>query len=129
MKLISILLLYLLSISNVLFSQSSELEITDLKIGTGRVAKKGFTVKVHYTGWLYTTKKKFDSSYDRKDPFEFQLGRGNVIPGWDRGIVGMREGGRRKLVIPPILAYGENGNSSIPPNSTLVFEVELLQVD
>lgn len=112
-----------------LHSQSSGLEVVDLKIGTGREAKRGFTVRVHYTGWLQSNKKKFDSSYDRKEPFEFQLGRGNVIPGWDRGIVGMKEGGKRKLTIPPILAYGETGNTSIPPNSTLIFEVELLQVD
>ncbi len=125
-KIATIYLLFFFSIS--LFSQDS-LEIKDLKQGTGKEAKKGSNIKVHYTGWLASNNKKFDSSLDRKVPFEFKLGRGEVIPGWDRGVVGMKEGGKRKLTIPSILGYGENGTANIPPNSTLIFEVELLQVD
>ncbi len=125
-KIATICLLFFFSIS--LFSQDS-LEIKDLKQGTGKEAKKGSNIKVHYTGWLASNNKKFDSSLDRKVPFEFKLGRGEVIPGWDRGVVGMKEGGKRKLTIPSILGYGENGTANIPPNSTLIFEVELLQVD
>jgi len=111
-----------------IFSQDS-LEVKDLKVGIGKEAKKGSNVKVHYSGWLASNNKKFDSSLDRKVPFEFKLGRGEVIPGWDRGVVGMKEGGKRKLTIPAVLGYGENGTANIPPNSTLIFEVELLQVD
>ena len=125
-RIVTICLLFFYCIS--LQSQDT-LEIKDLKQGTGKEAKKGSNVKVHYTGWLAANNKKFDSSLDRKVPFEFKLGRGEVIPGWDRGVVGMKEGGKRKLTIPPVLAYGENGNSNIPPNATLIFEVELLQVD
>jgi peptidylprolyl isomerase len=112
-----------------LLSQSETLEIKELKLGEGRVAKRGNDVKVHYTGYLVSNNSKFDSSVDRKTPFEFKLGRGEVIPGWDRGIVGMRVGGKRKLIIPPILAYGEKGTGTIPPNSALIFDVELLSVE
>ena len=106
----------------------SGLKYVDLKVGDGAVAEEGVTATVHYTGWL-TNGTKFDSSVDRNQPFEFKLGAGQVIRGWDEGVKGMRTGGKRKLTIPPELGYGERGaGSSIPPNSTLVFEVELLGV-
>jgi FKBP-type peptidyl-prolyl cis-trans isomerase FkpA len=103
------------------------LQYEDLKVGDGAVATSGHTVSVHYTGWL-TNGKKFDSSLDRGEPFSFQLGAGQVIKGWDEGVAGMKVGGKRKLIIPPQLAYGDRGvgNGLIPPHSTLVFEVELL---
>ena len=106
----------------------SGLVIEELKPGEGAEAKAGQLVSVHYTGWL-TDGSKFDSSVDRNDPFEFPLGRGYVIPGWDEGVAGMQIGGKRKLTIPPHLGYGEYGAGGvIPPNATLVFEVELLGV-
>ena len=101
----------------------------DTKVGTGDVAGTGKNVTVHYTGWL-TNGTKFDSSKDHGQPFTFQLGAGQVIKGWDQGVVGMKVGGVRKLTIPPSLAYGPNGTGGvIPPNATLVFEVELLGVN
>jgi FKBP-type peptidyl-prolyl cis-trans isomerase len=107
----------------------ADLKIEDLKVGTGAEAVAGKAVTVHYTGWL-TDGKKFDSSLDRKEPFKFMLGAGQVIPGWDKGVQGMKVGGKRKLTIPPQLGYGERGAGAlIPPNSTLVFEVELLKVE
>lgn len=106
----------------------TELKIEELKAGTGAEAKPGQPVSVHYTGWL-TDGKKFDSSLDRGQPFKFQLGAGQVIPGWDKGVAGMKVGGKRKLTIPPQMGYGERGAGGvIPPNATLVFEVELLGV-
>jgi FKBP-type peptidyl-prolyl cis-trans isomerase len=106
----------------------SDLRIEDLQVGSGDEAAAGKTVDVHYTGWL-TDGSKFDSSLDRGKPFSFQLGAGNVIQGWDRGVAGMKVGGKRKLTIPPELGYGAGGfGNVIPPNSTLVFEVELLGV-
>jgi FKBP-type peptidyl-prolyl cis-trans isomerase FkpA len=101
----------------------------DLKVGTGDAAVPGKTVTVHYTGWL-TSGKKFDSSYDHGQPFSFVLGTGSVIPGWDMGVEGMRVGGKRKLTLPPQIAYGHEAKGDvIPADSTLVFEVELLGVN
>jgi FKBP-type peptidyl-prolyl cis-trans isomerase FkpA len=107
---------------------SMQLEKTDEVVGTGAEATVGKTVSVNYVGTL-TNGTKFDSSYDRNQPFEFKLGSGQVIQGWDEGVAGMKVGGKRKLVIPPDLGYGAQGaGSTIPPNSTLVFEIELLDV-
>ncbi len=104
------------------------LEYWDIKEGTGPVAKSGQTVSVHYTGWL-TNGKKFDSSVDRGKPFEFQLGGGQVIKGWDEGVAGMKVGGKRQLRIPPELGYGERGAGGvIPANATLIFDVELMGI-
>lgn len=106
----------------------SGLIIDDLAVGTGDLASAGQKVTVHYTGWL-TDGTKFDSSKDRNDPFVFPLGKRQVIAGWDEGVQGMRVGGVRKLTIPPALGYGARGAGGvIPPNATLVFEVELLGV-
>jgi len=105
---------------------ASGLIIEELKVGTGAEAAAGQYVSVHYTGWL-TDGSKFDSSKDRGDPFEFPLGAGHVIRGWDEGVQGMKVGGSRKLTIPSDLGYGARGAGGvIPPNATLVFEVELL---
>lgn len=104
------------------------LKYKELKVGDGDEAKAGKTVVVHYTG-TFTDGKKFDSSLDRKEPFEFQLGARMVIAGWDEGVAGMKVGGKRKLMIPYMLAYGERGRPPvIPAKSNLVFEVELLKV-
>ena len=108
---------------------ASGLIIEEIIVGAGAEATAGQDVTVHYTGWL-TDGKKFDSSKDRGDPFEFPLGGGRVIKGWDEGVQGMKVGGTRKLTIPPALGYGARGAGSvIPANATLVFEVELLAVD
>ena len=111
---------------------SNGLQITDTKAGTGAEARKGQTVTVHYTGWLFNTGQqgaKFDSSRDRKDPFKFPLGSGMVIKGWDEGVAGMKVGGQRTLIIPPEMGYGARGAGGvIPPNATLKFDVELLGV-
>ena len=109
-------------------TKPSGLKYEDIKEGTGEVAEPGKNVAVHYTGWL-TNGTKFDSSKDRGQPFEFPLGAGRVIKGWDEGVQGMKVGGVRKLTIPPELGYGARGAGGvIPPNATLVFEVELLKV-
>jgi FKBP-type peptidyl-prolyl cis-trans isomerase len=106
----------------------SGLRYQDVTKGEGKEAKAGQTVSVHYTGWL-PNGEKFDSSRDRNQPFDFTLGAGQVIAGWDEGVAGMKVGGKRKLVIPPDLAYGTAGAPpDIPPGATLVFEVELLAV-
>lgn len=110
----------------------SGLVIEELSIGTGAEARSGGNVSVHYTGWLlYGGEKgrKFDSSRDRNEPFDFPLGAGHVIKGWDEGVAGMKVGGNRRLTIPPELGYGARGAGGvIPPNATLIFEVELLGV-
>jgi FKBP-type peptidyl-prolyl cis-trans isomerase len=112
---------------NVSANTSSGLKIEDEVVGSGQAAKTGDKVTVNYTGWL-TNGTKFDSSLDRNQPFSFTLGAGEVIQGWDQGVVGMKVGGKRKLTIPPGLAYGANPNGSIPGNSTLIFEVELVSI-
>lgn len=109
------------------------LQYEDTQAGTGEEAKKGTHVSVHYTGWLQNADgsagTKFDSSKDRNEPFEFPLGAGHVIKGWDQGVEGMKVGGVRKLIIPAALGYGARGAGGvIPPNATLIFEVELLAV-
>jgi FKBP-type peptidyl-prolyl cis-trans isomerase len=110
------------------YGMTTKLKYQDLKEGKGTEAKKGNDVTIHYTGWL-TDGTKFESSLDRGKPFTFRLGVGLVIPGWDLGLAGMKEGGKRKLTIPPVLAFGAGGfPPGIPANATLVFEVELLKV-
>ena len=113
----------------------NELQMVDTKVGDGAEARPGRVVRVHYTGWLYDASKadkrgeKFDSSKDSNQPFDFTLGAREVIPGWDEGVAGMKVGGKRVLTIPPDMAYGARGAGGvIPPNATLVFEVELLEV-
>jgi len=107
---------------------TSGLKYIDLTVGTGVEARPGKSVSVHYTGWL-TNGTKFDSSKDRGQPFVFGLGAGQVIRGWDEGVAGMKIGGKRKLTIPPQIGYGPRGAGNvIPPNATLIFEVELLGV-
>ena len=113
----------------------TELVMTDVKTGTGPAIAAGQTAVVHYTGWLYSPAakdhkgKKFDSSRDRNDPFSFHVGGGEVIGGWDQGVVGMQVGGHRQLVIPPELGYGARGAGGvIPPNATLLFDIELLKI-
>lgn len=113
----------------------AELLIRDLSSGDGRTAEAGMTAVVHYTGWLYAPDvpdhrgEKFDSSLDRAEPFGFELGAGQVIQGWDDGVAGMQIGGRRELTIPPDMAYGSRGAGGvIPPNATLVFEIELIDL-
>jgi peptidylprolyl isomerase len=111
---------------------ASGLQITDSTVGTGASPKTGQTCVMHYTGWLYVNGvkgKKFDSSVDRGQPFEFPIGTGRVIKGWDEGVASMKVGGKRTLIIPPALGYGASGAGGvIPPNATLVFDVELLAV-
>ena len=107
----------------------SGLKYWDLKAGTGKQAKKGKDATVHYTGWLLENGKKFDSSLDRGKPFEFTVGAGQVIKGWDEGVAGMKVGGKRQLRIPPELGYGLRGAPPvIPPGAYLIFDVELLDV-
>ncbi|WP_291693114.1 FKBP-type peptidyl-prolyl cis-trans isomerase [Bradyrhizobium sp.] len=111
---------------------ASGLEIIDTKVGTGASPKPGQTCVMHYTGWLYDNGqkgKKFDSSVDRNEPFEFPIGQRRVIAGWDEGVASMKVGGKRTLIIPPALGYGARGAGGvIPPNATLMFDVELLAV-
>ena len=108
-------------------SSDGTLVSQDLVVGTGATAATGDTVTVNYVGTL-TNGTKFDSSYDRGQPFTFRLGAGQVIAGWDQGVVGMRVGGKRRLTIPPSLGYGGQANGPIPANSTLIFEIELLSI-
>jgi peptidylprolyl isomerase len=111
---------------------ASGLQIIDTQVGTGATPKPGQICVVHYTGWLYQDGqkgKKFDSSVDRNDPLEFPVGQRRVIAGWDEGVASMKVGGKRTLIIPPDLGYGARGASGvIPPNATLIFDVELLDV-
>jgi peptidylprolyl isomerase len=107
----------------------TELVIDDITVGDGDTAKAGDNVCVHYVGVSYSNGKQFDASWDRNDTFEFRLGAGQVIPGWDRGVDGMKVGGQRRLTIPPDLAYGSAGAGGvIGPNETLVFVVDLVSV-
>jgi len=121
------------AMSTAKVTTSSGLQYVDLTVGNGDVAKAGDQVSVHYTGWLQNSDgskgRKFDSSKDRGQPFQFALGQGQVIKGWDEGVQGMKVGGVRELIIPPALGYGQRGAGGvIPPNATLIFEVELLRV-
>ena len=116
-------------------TDKTRLETQDVQVGKGAEARQGRRVSVHYTGWLYHPNnpdhrgRKFDSSRDGNQPYDFTIGAGEVIPGWDEGVQGMKVGGRRTLVIPPGLAYGRNGSAPvIPPDATLVFDIELLTV-
>lgn len=114
--------------SNTLTTTSSGLQYQEITVGTGATPQTDQTVSVHYTGWL-ADGKKFDSSVDRGQPLQFVLGRGQVIKGWDEGVATMKVGGKRKLIIPPALAYGSTGfGGVIPPNATLTFEVQLLGI-
>jgi peptidylprolyl isomerase len=107
----------------------TQLQVKDLKTGTGPAAKAGDQVSVQYIGVLYDNGSKFDSSYDHGQPFSFKLGSGQVIQGWDQGVAGMKAGGRRELIIPPNLAYGPQGQPpTIPPNATLVFVIDLVSI-
>ena len=121
-------------VSSKLDAKEKELQTIDIKLGSGAEAVKGKAVVVHYTGWLYdptTSQKgaKFDSSRDRNVPFGFFLGEGRVIRGWEEGVQGMKVGGQRTLIIPPDMGYGERGAGGvIPPNATLIFDVELIEV-
>lgn len=107
----------------------ADLEVTDVTVGEGPEATAGKVVSVHYVGVSHSTGEQFDASWDRGQPLRFPLGQGHVIPGWDQGVQGMKVGGRRKLVIPPQLAYGERGAGGvIKPNETLIFVVDLVEV-
>ena len=108
-------------------SQVNQLKTDDIKIGTGQEVKSGDNISIHYLGTLEDG-TKFDSSYDRNQPLEIQIGVGQVIQGWDQGVLGMKVGGKRKLIIPYQLAYGEDGYGPIPPKATLIFEVELVAI-
>lgn len=126
----------LLALSHVTLATPDGLEIIDLAEGQGDVANSGAVAVVHYTGWLFEAQaqdgkgRKFDSSVDRGKPFRFPLGAGRVIKGWDQGVAGMRVGGKRRLIVPPHLAYGDRGAGRvIPPGATLVFDVELLGLE
>jgi peptidylprolyl isomerase len=109
-------------------SPPDELVTSDVVVGKGTAAKSGDHVEVHYVGVSFSSGKQFDSSWDRGQPFDFPLGAGRVIQGWDFGVAGMREGGRRTLVIPPSLGYGSRGTGPIEPNETLIFVVDLVKV-
>ena len=106
---------------------NNELQITDIQLGSGKAVVKGALITTQYTGWLEDG-TKFDSSFDRGQPFQCVIGTGRVIKGWDQGLMGMQVGGKRKLLVPAHLGYGERTMGKIPPNSNLVFEIELLEV-
>ncbi len=108
-------------------SDSGQLKVEDLVVGTGATVVSGDTVTVNYVGTL-TNGTKFDSSFDHGQPFTFRVGAGQVIAGWDQGLVGMRVGGKRRLTIPPSLGYGSRQNGPIPPNATLLFEIDLVSI-
>ncbi|MCG6141775.1 FKBP-type peptidyl-prolyl cis-trans isomerase [Leptospira mtsangambouensis] len=120
-------LFFLLVLVLPIQSAEKDFQIIDLVVGKGEEAFSGSYVTVHYVGRL-TNGTKFDSSRDRNRPFEFNLGAGEVVKGWDKGVKGMRVGGKRKLIIPPELGYGSKKVGNIPPDSTLIFEVELLKI-
>lgn len=126
------LVLFLSTAKAEVVKNKSGLQYEDKKVGIGTMAQSGKFVYVHYTGWLDVKGKKglkFDSSVDRGQPFLFPLGAGRVIKGWDEGVVGMKTGGKRTLIIPPDLAYGARGaGTAIPPNAKLIFDVELIDV-
>lgn len=127
-KAFSLLLLILLIACSSEITTESGLKYTDIVVGNGDMPKKGQIVAVHYTGFLENG-KKFDSSYDRNSPLEFRIGEREMIPGFDEGIQTMKMGGKRKLILPPYLAYGSRGMANvIPPNATLIFEVELVDI-
>ena len=110
---------------------ASGLQMIDSTVGTGATPKPGQICVMHYTGWLYENGqkgKKFDSSVDAHTPFDFTIGQGDVIKGWDEGVAGMKVGGKRQLRIPPELGYGAGGSGPIPPNATLIFDIQLLAV-
>jgi FKBP-type peptidyl-prolyl cis-trans isomerase len=107
---------------------AAEVKTEDVKVGTGPEVKVGDSVTVHYTGTL-TNGEKFDSSRDRGEPLTFTIGSTSIIPGWSQGIVGMKQGGQRKLTIPPSLGYGERGKGEIPPNATLLFDIEVVKIE
>lgn len=108
-------------------TEAQKFKIVDIKLGEGQEVQSGDYIKIHYVGKL-TNGQQFDNSYDRGAPFKTRIGVGEVIDGWDMGVLGMKVGGKRKLIIPPQLAYGENGMGIIPPDSTLIFEVELVEI-
>jgi FKBP-type peptidyl-prolyl cis-trans isomerase len=119
---------FLILLGAAMPADAQRLQVEDIKVGTGAVAVAGKRVTAHYVGTLLDG-TKFDSSRDRGRPFSFTLGAGEVIRGWDEGVVGMREGGIRKLTVPPHMGYGDRAAGRIPPNSTLVFEIELIKVE
>ena len=112
-------------VSGVPQATGTGLQVVEILAGTGPEARSGQEVSVHYTGWL-TNGTKFDSSRDRGQPFKFPLGAGRVIRGWDEGVASMKLGGKRRLILPPELGYGAQGTGPIPPNSTLIFDVEAI---
>jgi peptidylprolyl isomerase len=118
------------AVSGEPITTGSGLQFIDIEQGSGDAPKASQTVVVHYTGWVESDGTKFDSSVDRGTPFSFTIGEGQVIKGWDEGLATMQVGGKRRLIIPPDLAYGETGagGGSIPPNATLIFDVELLEI-